>query len=310
VKWSVPNNIPVFDSRNKTESFFGGKHLNKHDSFDKDFCEKINKEYATINEKLAEDANDISYKEGFGREITTEDAESAIFRLKTGTAPGPDNHYSEFFKNAGENFIKAMEVMMNIGWRKGELPSEWKTAIVKFLRKPGKSTYYSTSSYRPISLTCIMCKLMERVILERLVAYIEGNRLIDPTQQGFRKNHSTTNALLRLVQSIVDGFNKDECTLAWLVDLEKAYDSIWREGLMVELYNMGIKGKIWRWINNFLSGRTARCILGDFLGEEFETKIGLPQGSVISPTLLNLFIEDLMKGTKGDNCKFADDGTL
>ena len=63
------------------------------------------------------------------------------------------------------------------------------------------------------------------------------------------------------------------------------------------------------WINNFLSGRTARCILGDFLGEEFETKIGLPQGSVISPTLFNLFIEDLMKGTKGDNCKFADDGT-
>ena len=144
MKWSVPNNIPVFDSRNKKEMlreiFFGGKCLNKHDSFDKDFCEKINEEYATINEKLAEDANDISYKEGFGREITTEDIESAIFRLKTGTAPGPDNHYSEFFKNAEEIFIKAMEVMMNIGWRKGELPSEWKTARVKFLRKPGKST--------------------------------------------------------------------------------------------------------------------------------------------------------------------------
>jgi hypothetical protein len=65
--------------------------------------------------------NDVSYKEGFGREITTEEVESAIFRLKTGTAPGPDNHYSEFFKNAEENFIKAMEVMMNIGWRKEEL---------------------------------------------------------------------------------------------------------------------------------------------------------------------------------------------
>jgi hypothetical protein len=62
-----------------------------------------------------------------------------------------------------------------------------------------------------------------------------------------------------------------------------AYDSIWREGLMVKLYNMGIKDKIWRWINNFLSGRIARCILGDFLGEEFETKIDLQQGSVISP---------------------------
>lgn len=79
-----------------------------------------------------------------------------------------------------------------------------------------------------------MCKLMERVIRERLVAYIEGNRLTDPTQEGFRKNHYTTNALLRLVQSIVDGFNKDECTLAWLEDLEEAYDSIWHNGETVQ----------------------------------------------------------------------------
>ena len=153
------NNIPVFDSRNKMEMlreiFYGGKHL-KHDSFDKDFCEKINEEYATINEKLAEDENDIPYKEGFGREITTEDIESAIFRLKTGTASGPDNHYSKFFKNAGENVIKAMEdTSDDEHWlekrRATCVPSERKTAIVKFLRKPGKSTYY-TSSYRPIKV--------------------------------------------------------------------------------------------------------------------------------------------------------------
>ena len=89
----------------------------------------------------------------------------------------------------------------------GQTEVEDEIETTTYLRKPVKSTYYSTSSYRPINLTCIMCKLMERVILERLVAYIEGNRLIDPTQEGFRKNHSTTNALLWLVQSIVDGFN-------------------------------------------------------------------------------------------------------
>ena len=82
----------------------------------------------------------------------------------------------------------------------GQTEVEDEIETTTYLRKPGKSTYYSTSSYRPISLTCIMCKLMERVILERLVAYIEGNRLIDPTQEGFRKNHSTTNVLLRLVE--------------------------------------------------------------------------------------------------------------
>jgi hypothetical protein len=62
-------------------------------------------------------------------------------------------------------------------------------------------------------------------------------------------------------------------------------------------------------LTKYLSGRTARCILGDFLGKQFETKIGLPQGSVISPILFNLLVEGLMKGTKGDNCKFADDDT-
>ena len=181
-----------------------------------------------------------------------------------------------------------MTVMMNIIWRRGEIPSPWKAANIKFLRKAGKTDYYSPSAYRPISLTCVMCKLMERIILERMVAYIEGNRLIDATQEGFRKNHSTTTALLRLSQAIIDGFNSGEMTIAWFVDLEKAYDSVWREGLMVLLHRLGITGKIWKWINNFLSDRKAKCILGGFEGEEFSTSIGLPQGSVISPTLFNI----------------------
>ncbi|VDH93334.1 Hypothetical predicted protein [Mytilus galloprovincialis] len=233
------------------------------------------------------------HREGFDREIDKDEVEAAIYRLRTGTAPGPDQQFAEFYKHAGDKFTEALVTMMNIIWQKGELPTEWKMADVKFLRKPGKTSYYSSSSYRPISLTCIICKLMERVILERIVAYIEGHRLIDLTQEGFRKNHSTTNALLRLVQTIADGFNEDESTLAWLVDLEKAYDSIWREGLMIKLHKLGIKGKTWLWINSFLTNRTARCMLNNFFGEQFDTKIGLPQGSVLSPTLFNIFIADI-----------------
>ena len=192
-------------------------------------------------------------------------------------SPGPDSQFAEFFKNAGETFIEAMTVMMNIIWRRGKIPSSWKLANIKLLRKAGKTDNYSTASYRPISLTCIMCKLMERIILERMVAFIEGNRLIDAAQEGFRKNHSTTTALLRLPQAIIDGFNDGETTIAWFIDLEKAYDSAWREGLIVQLHRLGFKDKTWRWINNFLSERKPRCMLREYEGEEFTTSIGLPQ---------------------------------
>ncbi|CAG2202636.1 unnamed protein product [Mytilus edulis] len=309
----VENKDPIFDNKSKVELlqkiFFGGSHL-KDESFDKEFYDSINKEYKELN-NMYQAANETDqHREGFDREIDKDEVEAAIYRLRTGTAPGPDQQFAEFYKHAGDKFTEALVTMMNIIWQKGELPTEWKMADVKFLRKPGKTSYYSSSSYRPISLTCIICKLMERVILERIVAYIEGHRLIDLTQEGFRKNHSTTNALLRLVQTIADGFNEDESTLAWLVDLEKAYDSIWREGLMIKLHKLGIKGKTWLWINSFLTNRTARCMLNNFFGEQFDTKIGLPQGSVLSPTLFNIFIADIMDNTKGENCKFADDGTL
>ena len=85
-------------------------------------------------------------------------------------------------------------------------------------------------------------------MLNRIVAYTEGQKIMDPKQDGFRKKHSTTNALLRFVQSICNSFNKEERVIACFVDLEKAYDSIWREGLLVILYEMGIKGNIWQWL--------------------------------------------------------------
>ncbi|CAC5392429.1 unnamed protein product [Mytilus coruscus] len=193
-----------------------------------EFYDKINKEYIELNNNYNENNGTDQHRNGFNREISKDEVEVAIWRLRTGTAPGPDQQFAEFFKHAGEKFTEAIVTMMNVIWQKGEIPTELKMADVKFLRKPGKTSYYSSSSYRPISLTCVICKLMERAILQRIVAYIEGYRLIDLTKEDFRKNHSTTNALLRLVQTVADGFNEDESILALLVGLEKAYDSIWQ----------------------------------------------------------------------------------
>ena len=99
-------------------------------------------------------------------------------------------------------------------------------------------------------------------------------------------------------------------TAAIFIDFEQVYDSVWREGLMVKLSRGGVRGNMWNWINAFLNHREARCIVNDHTGVWFQTSIGLPQGSVISPILFNIFIKDIFNNITADHCKFADDATI
>ena len=289
---------PVFAKEEKCELlkdvFFKGSHL-KDNCFDKDF-------YTSTNEKCQMVKENLDLSEGvatFNTDIVYEEVEAAIQRLKAGKSPGPDDMYPELFMNASENLKKGILYIFNSSWSAGQLPLGWRCASVKFLRKQGKTDYYSPSSYRPISLTSVLCKLMERIVLSRLEAYVEGKRLLDEEQQGFRRFHYTTYAVPKLVQSIREGFGNKESTLACFIDLEKAYNSVWREGLMVKLSKLGIKGRMWGWIFSFLSDRKGTCKIGEFIGGEFTSCTGLPQGSVISPLLFNIFIMDMFEEVTG-----------
>ena len=128
---------------------------------------------------------------------------------------------------------------------------------------------------------------------------MESNQLLDPQQEGFRRYHSTTYAVTRLVQSIVNGFNKNNHTLACFVDLAKAFDSVWRPGLMYKLSQIGVSGRLWMWIRNFLQDRTVQCHIGDIIGDIFHTEMGLPQGSVLAPLLFSILIIDMFSGIDG-----------
>ena len=94
------------------------------------------------------------------------------------------------------------------------------------------------------------------------------------------------------------------------IDMEKAFDSVWRDGLLVKMHNLGIRGNVWSWISNSLSDRTVRCYLKGTHVEEFTTNVGLPQGSVISLILFNVFLQDIYRDISCQKVKFADDGTI
>lgn len=307
------NNVPVFDSSEKCDIlqglFFGGRHLDEC-QFDDNFKEDVDNVLSEINQVDPSLESSVNEDDELNYDITKCEVEAVLQNLKKSKAPGPDNVYADVLRNAGDEMTNAVHKLFQKSWQTGKIPSQWKEAEVKFLRKQGKKSYHDAGSYRPISLTSCICKCMERIIIHRLYGYVEHHELLDREQEGFRKFRGTSQALLRLTQDIYNGFNDKQHTVAFFIDLEKAYDSVWREGLIVKLFRMGIRGKIWRWIKDFLSDRHAAITIRGEKGEKFESQLGLPQGSVLSPLLFNLYTTDIYNRVRNQKVKFADDGTI
>ena len=151
---------------------------------------------------------------------------------------------------------------------------------------------------------------MEKIIVARLYGYVEHHNLLDKEQDGFRRFRGNSQALLCTNKDIMNGFSRRESTLTVMVDIEKAYDSVWRDGILYMLDRKGIKGRLWFWLNSFLQERTASCKLRNQEGERFVSHVGLPPGSVLSPLLFNLFIKDIFETVTSNKVQFADNGTL
>ena len=244
------------------------------------------------------------------REISYGEVLAAIQRLKKGKAPGEDQLVTDMIIKSGENMKLAIHKLFEQSWKDSKIPEKWKIAKVQFLKKTGKKSYHKASSYRPISLTSSVGNCLEKIIEARLYVFSEHHKLLDNEKEGFRHFKGTTGALIRLSQDIYTGFIEGLHTVGIFIDLEKAFDTVWREGLLTKLHRMGITGQIWHWLRDFLTGRKAFCMLKHAQGNIFQTSLGLPQGSVLSPTLFNLFLSDIFENVKNQKVKFADDGTI
>ncbi|KAK7097663.1 hypothetical protein V1264_004608 [Littorina saxatilis] len=134
---------------------------------------------------------------------------------------------------------------------------------------------------------------LERMINKRLMWHLETNNLITNEQSAFRKNKSTEDQLIYLTQSIENAFQEKKKVIATFIDLSKAFDKVWKEGLLLKLLTAGIAGRMFNWIKSFLCHRTARVKLDGNLSYAVKIREGVPQGGVISPTLFVVFINDI-----------------
>lgn len=233
-------------------------------------------------------ADDSCMSEAFSmREL-----KQGIRKLKSKKAPGPDGVTGDMLKHLGPSSREMLLQIFNHSWRVGVVPPIWKEAEIIPVPKKGKDKK-DPRSYRPISLLSCVGKLLERLVNRRLTFLLEARNILSPTQTGYRKFRNVEDQLALLTQDIESSFQEKKKTLAVFFDLSRAFDKVWREGLMLKLLRAGVRNNMYMWIQHYLFNRSARVKLDGFHSKKVKLREGVPQGGVLSPTLFLLFINDI-----------------
>ena len=174
--------------------------------------------------------------------------------LRRDKASGPDNIHNEVLRlGTSTSLFHHLARLCTSSIQIGYIPTAWKLATLCMLLKPDKLPSLTTS-YRPISLMSSIMKLFEWVIEQRLRSYLEDIGFINKYQSGFRQNTSTDDHLFRLSQSIMETFNRREHVVAAFLDVEKAFDNVWHNGLRYKIFMLDLPTKMTRWLSDFLVG--------------------------------------------------------
>ena len=209
--------------------------------------------------------------------------EKMLSKLKSHKAPGPDGITARVLKQLSTTIAPILCNIFKVSYESSQIPEEWRQANVVPIYKKGDRT--DPSNYRPISLTCISCKLMEHVIASNIMQHGDNHNILFPLQYGFQRNRSCELQLLGFVSDLQNNLDRGQQTDVLVLDFSKAFDKVGHQRLLRKLEFYGVRGRNLQWISSFLLQRSQQVVLDGHQSSSVKVESGVPQGSVLGPCL-------------------------
>ena len=277
---------------------------------DKEKAEVLSQFFSSVFTREPEGNWNLPESKQFEHELQINLSEAAVHKLlskiKISKSPGPDQVHPRVLSELKNTLAKPLSIIFNTSMRTGTLPQEWKSANITAIFKKGSKRV--AGNYRPVSLTSILCKLMETLVRNALVDYMQKNDLFTDKQFGFISGRSTVLQLIKVLDRWTEILDSGGSIDIIYCDFMKAFDKVPHRRLIQKLEFYGIKTPILGWIQAFLSDRKQRVIVNGEASEWQGVLSGIPQGSVLGPILFVIYINTLpLVAKKCEIFLFADD---